>query len=253
MKGFDCAAPLTPQTAATFRGAGYDFVCRYLVPATSAWKALTKGEADIIQQAGMKIVSVYETTADRSLGDYQAGVNDAKVAMQCAQNVGQPTGSTIYFAVDFEPTTAQMDTIAGYFSGIHDTLVGYDIGVYGNYDVCVFLKGKGLVTHLWETYAWSGHQLADVNIYQNLNGPNGADYDLDQGFGFEGAWGNGPIGVPAATAPKADPGVVITVINTWLKPAFDKSTDVKQKAYYNWLANMLRDAAGLERETYAGA
>lgn len=260
MKMFDCCTPLTPETAASFKSNGYDGVARYLVPASSAWKALTKDEADIIQQAGMKIVSVYETTADRSLGDYQAGVSDAKTAMQCAQTVGQPTGSTIYFAVDFEPSDAQMAAIAGYFSGVHDSLVGYDVGVYGDYDVCVYLKGKGLVTHIWETYAWSAHMItADVNIYQNDNGPNGVDYDLDTSFGFEGSWGTGPTTVqPAPTPTKLDPGVALTFINTWAIPDWNKAMNnfkttgtqaYKQQAdYIHWLSNCLRDAAGLPLE-----
>lgn len=247
MKLFDCATPLTPETAANFKANGYDGVARYLVPSTSAWKALTKAEADIIQAAGLKIISVYETTADRALGDYQAGVANAKTAMQVAAQVGQPTGSTIYFTVDFDPADAQLSgPIAGYFSGIHDTLVGYDVGVYGNYDVCVFLKGKGLVTHLWETYAWSSHQLADVNIYQYLNGPNGADYDEDRGFGFEGAWGNGPTAVQPTAAPTTmDPGVALTILNTWMKPSYDATKDQAQKDYIRWLGQKLRTAAGL--------
>lgn len=249
MKGFDCASPLTEQTAASFRANGYDFVCRYLVPATSAWKALTLAEAQIIQNAGLKIVSVFETTADRALGDYQAGVSDAKTAMQCAAQVGQPTGSAIYFAVDFEPTDAQIPAVLGYFAGIHDALVGYDVGVYGCYDVVNAVKAKGLVSHLWETVAWSGGYLADCQIFQYKNGPDGADYDLDRGFGFEGAWGNGPTTAPPAT--KLDPGVALTVINTWMAKSYDSAkaagaTD--QANYYHWLANCLRDAAGLPRE-----
>lgn len=259
MKIFDCCTPLTPETAANFKTNGYDGVARYLVPASSAWKALTKDEADIIQQAGMKIISVYETTADRALGDYQAGVADAKTAMQCAQTVGQPTGSAIYFAVDFEPADNQITAIEGYFNGIHDTLVGYDSGIYGNYTICTDLKSKGIVTHTWMCYAWSNHQLMDCNIYQYLNGPNGADYDEDRGYGFEGAWGNGPTTVqPAATPTKLDPGVAMTVINSWIIPDWTNATkqyqatnnaSFKQQAdYYHWIANTLRAAAGLPLE-----
>ncbi|GGA14320.1 hypothetical protein GCM10008018_69010 [Paenibacillus marchantiophytorum] len=52
-KGFDCATPLTANTAAAFASDpdGYKFACRYLVP--SGWKALTKAEAELINQAGL--------------------------------------------------------------------------------------------------------------------------------------------------------------------------------------------------------
>ncbi|MEC0264412.1 hypothetical protein [Paenibacillus anseongense] len=61
-KGFDCATPLTAKTGVAFASDGFSFAARYLVP--SGWKALTKAEADLINQAGLDIVSVFETTAD---------------------------------------------------------------------------------------------------------------------------------------------------------------------------------------------
>jgi hypothetical protein len=62
--------------------------------------------------------------------------------------------------------------------------------------------------------------------------------------------------------PKLDPGVALTMINTFLKPSW-AAADVQLKAaqdsnkaaawkeqrdYYAWLANSLRDASGLPRE-----
>jgi flagellar protein FlgJ len=45
-----------------------------------------------------------------------------------------------------------------------------------------------------------------------------------------------------------DPGVAKTVINTWISPAWHATSDAKQRAYLNWLANELRKAAGLPTE-----
>ena len=73
-KGFDCSTPLTAQKAAAFVGQGYVFVARYLVP--SGAKALTKSEADAISAAGLQVVSVFETTANRALGGRSAGLAD---------------------------------------------------------------------------------------------------------------------------------------------------------------------------------
>lgn len=243
-KGFDCATPLTKATAESFKSNGYDFVCRYLVPATSAWKALTKAEADIIQAAGMYIVSVYETTADRALGGRAAGLIDGAIAVKCAAEVGQPKGSTIYGAVDFAPTPAQMKTVVEYIRGFNDAMPEFSTGVYGSFDVVNAVKAAGAASHLWQTYAWSRGQLADVQIYQ---WQNGEQYDEDKSFGLEGWWGTLAAPAPAATT-SLDPGVALTVINTWIKKSYDVTSNAEQRNYYHWLANQLRLAAGLELE-----
>lgn len=53
----------------------------------------------------MKIVSVFETTADRALGGRAAGLHDGAVAVQCAVEVGQPTGTTYLLCGGFRPDT----------------------------------------------------------------------------------------------------------------------------------------------------
>ncbi|MZQ83068.1 hypothetical protein GQF01_13220 [Paenibacillus sp. 5J-6] len=50
---------------------------------------------------------------------------------------------------------------------------------------------------------------------------------------------------------KLDENVVHTIINTWIKPAWgqaNESNDTKEMDYMNWLANQLRQAAGLPLE-----
>ena len=245
-KGFDCATPLNATTAASFKSNGYEFVCRYLVPAASAWKALTKTEADVIQASGMKIVSVFETTADRALGGRAAGLIDGAIASQCAVDVGQPVGSTIYFAVDFDPTPDQMQTIIAYIRGANDATPNYSTGVYGSYDVVTAVKAAGAASHLWQTYAWSRGKLADCQIFQYLNGEQ---YDEDKSFGLEGWWGKDVTAqIPSAQTTKLDPGVALTVINTWMVPSYNSIEDQGQRDYIHWLANELRKAAGLPQE-----
>ena len=60
MKGIDCATALTAAKALEFKEDGYTFVGRYTVPEGS-WKALTADEVKAISDAGLYIVSVYET------------------------------------------------------------------------------------------------------------------------------------------------------------------------------------------------
>lgn len=188
-QGIDCATPLTPELAAKFRADGCEFVCRYLVP--NGWKALTRAEAEAISRAGMKVVSVFETSADRALGGYEAGLQDGTTALEVASKVGQPLGSCIYFAVDFEATLAQMWTVIDYFRGCREATTGYSIGAYGSYDVMIALGNAGACDKYWQTYAWSGNRRADfINLFQWKNDvpANGIQVDHNTAFGDEGGW-----------------------------------------------------------------
>lgn len=193
-KGIDCATPLTAKTAAAFASDGYSFVARYLVP--SGGKRLTKVEADLINQAGMDIVSVFETTADRSLGGRAAGLADGATAVQVAEKVGQPIGSCIYFAVDFEAASSQMPTVIEYIRAASEETPEYSTGVYGSYAVIEAVRAAGACSRFWQTRAWSyGKQSQYANIFQYDCGPNGLGLpmngigvDLNEGYGNEGAW-----------------------------------------------------------------
>ncbi|RKN74990.1 DUF1906 domain-containing protein [Paenibacillus ginsengarvi] len=189
VKGFDCATSLTETTAAAFRADGHAFVCRYLVP--SGWKRLTREEAELISEAGLEIVSVYETTADRALGGYAAGIADGKAALAVAAAVGQPEGSTIYFAVDFDATAAQMDKVIDYIHGCSLATPGYSTGVYGSYAVVEAVRAAEACSRFWQTYAWSRGRKADgIHIYQYQNDitVNGISVDMDEGYGDNCGW-----------------------------------------------------------------
>jgi hypothetical protein len=247
-KGFDCASPLTAETAAAFKANGYEFVIRYLVPTRYA-KALTKDEADIIQAAGLKIVSIYETTANRSLDGHAAGLEDGATAAQCAAAVGQPEGTCIYFnAADFDPNADQIPTIIDYIHGCNEATPSYSTGDYGPYNVVTAVKNAGAASHGFQTYAWSSGKRADCQIYQWQNGDQ---YDEDESFGCEGWWGTEPASLPATVATKLDPGVALTWINTWGIPSWNAAiaaVDKEQADYIHWLCNMLREASGLPLE-----
>ncbi|MEI7027220.1 DUF1906 domain-containing protein [Paenibacillus sp. y28] len=188
-KGFDCATPLTAQTAAAFAADGFEFVARYLVP--SGWKRLTVDEAELITAAGLQIVSVYETTADRALGGREAGLADGAAAIQVAKLIGQPEGSCIYFAVDFDATAVQMQAVIAYIEGAKEAADGYITGAYGSYSVVEALHASGACSRFWQTYAWSsGKKSAAANIYQYENDitMNGIGVDLNESYGNEGGW-----------------------------------------------------------------
>lgn len=188
-KGFDCATPLTPKTAAAFKSDGFVFVCRYLVP--SGWKRLTPEEAEWISESGLMLVSVFETTADRALGGRAAGLQDGAIAVRTAAQVGQREGTAIYYAVDFDATPAQMPTVLAYLQAAGEASPGFLTGVYGSYRVIEAVKAAGVCSRFWQTYAWSyGARASDIHIYQYENDivVNGIGIDRNLSFGDEGWW-----------------------------------------------------------------
>lgn len=237
-KGFDCATPLTDTTAAAFKQDGYVFVARYLVP--SSWKALSTKEVATICNAGLQIVSVFETTADRALGGRSAGLSDGATALALAAQMGQPVGSTIYFAVDFDATPAQMSTVIAYIKGASDATPGYNTGVYGSYAVVEAVYAAGACSRFWQTYAWSGGKKSAVaNIYQYLNDivVHGIGIDLNDSYGNEGWWSTVPANymLSASDANK---------LIEFMKAGYGAANDANGKEDFHRLANELRKASG---------
>ncbi|GAA4856186.1 hypothetical protein GCM10023310_39170 [Paenibacillus vulneris] len=237
-KGFDCATPLTDSTAAAFKKDGYVFVARYLVP--SSWKALSVKEVQSICNAGLQIVSVFETTADRALGGRSTGLKDGAIALDLAAQMGQPPGSTIYFAVDFDATPAQMSTVIAYIKGASEATPGYNTGVYGSYAVVEAVYAAGACSRFWQTYAWSGGKKSSVaNIYQYLNDivVNGIGIDLNESYGQEGWWST----IPADYM--LNPEDANKLIG-FMKAGYEAANDAAGKEDFHRLANELRKASG---------
>jgi hypothetical protein len=143
------------------------FVCRYLAP-TPNEKVITKREAKSLHDAGISIVLVWESSADRALDGRDAGEADAREAERQANRLGLPTHRPIYFAVDFDAAASQQDEINSYFDGVARVLPVGRIGVYGGYHVVRRTVSTGHATWAWQTVAWSGGNLyQDRAIYQN--------------------------------------------------------------------------------------
>lgn len=202
-KGLDYTVQTTPEIAKAFVDAGIAFVCRYLVPVKYKWKRLTKDEAEIISRAGLNIVSVFESTASRASGGTAAGKADGITALAEAKIVGQPEGSAIYFAVDYDAKANDHKAIEEYLKAAAKELMGYHVGVYGSYSVCLTMFNLG-IKYLWQTYAWSGGKFTDhANIYQYKNGQTVADVtvDLNNSFGGEGWWSTRQEETPFSDVP----------------------------------------------------
>ncbi len=96
-----------------------EFVARYYREPQSRWPALSASEAQQLSSLGLKIVAVWEShSRDPAHFSYTSGYFDAMTAYDEARAIGQPAGSAIYFAVDFNARGQLLDDIDAYFRGI---------------------------------------------------------------------------------------------------------------------------------------
>ncbi|MBO9599842.1 MAG: DUF1906 domain-containing protein [Cohnella sp.] len=244
-KGFDCATSLTAASADAFRRDGMDFVCRYLVPPTYP-KALTRSEAEFITKAGLNIVSVWQIRGDLAAMTAEQGRQDGERAQQCAKEIGQPVGTCIYFAVDFDATDAQLPAVIAYIAAAAVASPEYATGVYGSYRVVEAVRRAGACSRAWQTYAWSGKQqswLAQIYQYRNDIDSNGIKIDLDSSYGNEGWWSLRKENEDYMMKPE-DANKVIT----FMKAAYEASADPEGRDEFHRLANELRKASGQPEE-----
>jgi hypothetical protein len=123
-------------------------------------KNLTLGEAHALVAAGLRIVSIWENGFPDHAGyfSHAKGVFDGTSAYHFAQqNIGQPAGTPIYFAVDYDASPKEISgVITQYFQGVTDafnTISGhqpiYSIGVYGSGLTCSSFLNSGMVQFTW--------------------------------------------------------------------------------------------------------
>ncbi|MFC5699735.1 DUF1906 domain-containing protein [Cohnella faecalis] len=241
-KGIDCANPLTAKTAKSLAKSGFEFAGRYLVPAAYKWKRLTDAEAKVITDAGMQIVSVFETTASRPSGGASAGKLDGASAYKEAIGIGQTTGSAIYFAVDYDAQPGDYGHIEAYLKAAKAELPGYEVGVYGSYAVIEEMAKRKACGHFWQTYAWSGGKKSGhANIYQYKidTTVNGLAVDLNESFGGEGWWSLN--GEEESVMSEKDANKIIA----FLQAGFNATESKEARDEFHRLANEVRKAAGM--------
>lgn len=157
--------------AAVLFAAGVRTVIRYYSrDTTRPSKRLSAEEAHQFAAAGLRIGAVHEgRRGDKADNfDHPTGLADAAHARTYGSaTIGQPAGSTIYFAVDFDASPSEIRTrILPYFQGIADAFAHlsgegpYDVGVYGSGAVCKTMLDAGLARRAWlaQSTGWTGFQ-----------------------------------------------------------------------------------------------
>ncbi|MBV8779404.1 MAG: DUF1906 domain-containing protein [Alphaproteobacteria bacterium] len=197
------------------KGSRIDFVARYYRDPSSRWPPLSAAEAQRLSAQGLKIVTVYEWRShDPAYFSYAAGYGDGINAYRQAEAVGQPPGSAIYFAVDFNANAAQLPAVEQYFQGVNAGLAAqgggrsdYKVGVYGSGAVCDAIRRSGLAQYAWlsNSRAWAGSSMyVGWNIHQsgryaNLSFNHDSNEAKDDYGGFQVA-GYAPPVNPASAA-----------------------------------------------------
>jgi hypothetical protein len=88
--------------------------------------------------------------------------------------MGQPPGTAIYFAVDYDASLSHLPAISGYFSAVRSQLDAavYQVGIYAGGTVCQSIKeNQGLATFSWlaESTGWLGsHTYTTWDIRQSV-------------------------------------------------------------------------------------
>jgi hypothetical protein len=175
LNGLDTTVELT-RHAAALKAQGYDFALRYY--SNNASKNLSLGEARALSAAGLQIGVVWETSGTHAGFFTRAqGLADGAQAFRMAkESIVQPFGSAIYFAVDYDPTQADLDgPVSNYFTGVHAALYvanegkpSYRVGVYGSGLCCGTLLERGMASLSWlsQSTAFTGsRQYAEQKRY----------------------------------------------------------------------------------------
>ena len=193
-KGLDANQDMT-DWAGQLVQEGFGFVGRYINHGKS--QPLTTSEAQHLSTEGLYLVSIYEkgSPTEAAYFTIQRGAQDGNAAVQAAKATGQPTGTPIYFAVDYDADRCDLNTICDYFKNVFTTVrgAGYFVGVYGSGMVCKTLTEQGWVHYTWlaQSRGWAGYDdwHDSASIVQGAETTwHGIDVDLDTSSGDAGGW-----------------------------------------------------------------
>ncbi|WP_278627801.1 glycoside hydrolase domain-containing protein [Thomasclavelia cocleata] len=210
-KACDCSNVLNAQQALDLKAAGYQVVGRYLTGTVggSTRKFITFEEIKNIKNAGLRVFPIYQDGGYKLqyFQDLRQGIVDAHTAIAAAKRIGIPSGTTIYFAVDFDCYGFQMISfIVPYFRKlkmIFNSLTNtknYKIGIYAPRYICTYISDLGLAEYSFVADMSSGFSCNlgypipknwAFDQFFELNSSNGGkfnsspDFDLDK-VGYSG-------------------------------------------------------------------
>jgi hypothetical protein len=199
-RGIDMATDAR-DVSQELKGSGLHFVARYYRDPASRLPPLSAEEARAVAAAGMKLVTIWQYKSNKPEHfSYASGMADGMAAHRQAKAIGQPAGSAIYFAVDYNaPEVDIRRLIDPYFRGVAAGLAAaagkqreYRIGVYSSGAVCSYIKGARLAEYAWLSHsrAWAGYgSFANWDIKQGpRSGALSFNHDMNEARGEFGAF-----------------------------------------------------------------
>lgn len=170
---------------AAIRAAGFVAVLRYL-------RNLSVPEITGYLDAGLGVGTIFETSADRSLGGRAAGASDGVIAASQASQLGQPAGTLLVVNLsDFAPPPSDIPAIAAYWVAFVAGATQYQCCGYATGFVIDALVNQGMKGPWWQNAmddsGWSGDKLhPQSSMYQDtlatlplIAGTRPSDYDQD--------------------------------------------------------------------------
>lgn len=195
----DCSIILDADKARSLAADGFKYIGRYLTGKVDGHsKAITYEELLHMFHLGLHAVIFYENNGNYAeYFDYDRGYNDAKSASVAAEALHLPSGTIIYFAVDYDFMDGEVRTIVkSYFEGINAYFSQngnkYRIGIYGSRNTCTVISESNLaissyVSDISTGYSgnlgyklpdnWAFDQFKELKYFSSVG--EGEPFDLD--------------------------------------------------------------------------
>lgn len=215
----DASTIIDQNKATTFKQNGYKVIGRYLTGYVGTGtsrrsKAMTPEELQIIFANGLRVFPIYQDGGYYK--DYFVkgkGEEDAFKAIAAANRLGFPSGTTIYFAVDFDAYDFEVtDFILPYFREIRrvfdavaqkSSMPNYQIGIYGARNTCIrCAETEGIRT----SYSFVSDM--STGFSGNLGYPMPLNWSFDQFVETSIGSGDGYIGIDKCGYSGRDIGVL---------------------------------------------
>lgn len=208
-----------PIPARLIRDAGHLGAIRYISPPREKWmqgKPATADETADFKANALDTAFVWQyggVANPDCMRGAEGGRADAEAADKQLKAIKR-TGYPVFFAVDFDITLNQWNTVAvHYFKAACEVLGRERVGIYGHSRVCDWAREDGVIGTagdgkylMWQTISWSrGVTHPQAVLLQNVHnvpGPGGVQVDVNQVL--HTYWGQHPPGNTPAPKPKED-------------------------------------------------
>jgi hypothetical protein len=152
LKIFDAASAWPTDPGACYDD-GFRVVAGYR--GSEAWKTLSIAHLETWREAGFGIAAMYESSANRALSGYAAGLADGKTARAAWRAAGLPDDCFIAYAVDVNVNSAQIQgVVADYFRGVNDGDSGASPWAYIENDGIKWLFEHNAIGGGFQPAAW---------------------------------------------------------------------------------------------------